>query len=66
MMAGLDPQVIAAAVFAQTLPTREQRIYDFNHLEPPFPYKVIGLNPATFGLDGLQLVVLPTERRVKV
>jgi hypothetical protein len=65
-VSGLDPRSHAAQLFEQGATKREKYIYDLNHLEPPFPYKVLGLNPGTFGLDGLQEQLLPTERRVKV
>jgi hypothetical protein len=53
-VSGLDPKFTAEQLFEEGASARELYIYNLNHLEPPFPYKVIGLNPATYGLDSIE------------
>jgi hypothetical protein len=49
----LDPRQVALEKFLADTEKRQKRIYDLNHLEPPFPWKVIAFNPGTFGLDAI-------------
>jgi hypothetical protein len=64
---GLDSRDIQEKLFQEGRDAREKRVFDLNHLEPVFPYKVMPLIPGLYGLDSLpDTDVLGPVRRVKI
>jgi hypothetical protein len=53
-VSGLDPRRTAERLFQEGATAREAFIYKMNHLEPPFPYKVVAFIPGIFGLEDIQ------------